>query len=185
MRLIPVIGADWMMGTKASALSKNGKDTKRAAIGENYIRLTLQEGCLRFCLPARARAGVITLFANDGIKLVETLNGPWEAGAHRIGMPDLGPGLYHLRIDMDPFTVIARLVHTRDWAILTQKVLIVQQRTADTLSTPALLRTAGTAVNKLVVRKARYHFTSNGSPMAGQEVRYFKQKPPKLYNTPL
>jgi lysophospholipase L1-like esterase len=27
-----------------------------------------------------------------------------------------------------------------------------------------------------------YHYTANGSPMVGQEVQYFKQKPPKLNN---
>jgi hypothetical protein len=137
------------------------------ATGENLSRLGIRENRLQIFLPSSAGAGFITLYASDGKSPIEVPLGPLDAGGHQVGLPSLAPGLYHLRIALDPFSGSAYLVHTGNGTILTQPSSGDRQLSAAARNAPALRRASASAVDTLLVKKSG--FVTVRSPVASYD----------------
>lgn len=132
--------------------------------------LAFMDGRLRFTLASPARSGAIALFTGDGRRLSSTPLGPVGAGRQEASLPALEPGLYVLRLTLDDYSGIARLVHTGGKGDF---LLPAADGASDALGAapdaPAFLRKSASAavVDTLKVRKTG--FATAKSPVASYD----------------
>lgn len=120
-------------------------------VAQAVTGLALKDGRLEFIIASPARAGAVTLFAGDGRQIAVSPLGPLAAGRHAAAMPALEPGLYVVRVTLDRYSRIDRLMHTGGGGDF------LMPASAGASGAPAFLRKGAAAVvDTLVTKKAGF-----------------------------
>jgi dienelactone hydrolase len=173
------VGALFLIGAEAFALSGTVKDTQGVAIAGATVSLvsdTLARATtdatgafkierpvsigpggesrvagLHLSMPSAIASGTLSLFSLRGDREAEVPLGPLAAGSHRVELPPLAPGMYSLRMTLGPYSASATLVHAG-----TSTFLMGADRAGAAGPALVLRRQSAAAVDSLRVRKTGF-----------------------------
>jgi hypothetical protein len=116
---------------------------------QNIHGIRIKGDRLLFSTGSPANTGVVSIFSSDGKQCAHIPFGKMDRGTHRHTLPELAPGFYILRLTVDGFDALLRLVAARDGTFICGAI-------AGAKGVSGLFSAAAATVDTLVVVKESF-----------------------------